>query len=67
MLFPILFLIFASFSVRDYLPQEKAKINLLTVAVVMGGLIFVSFVIQYFVSEKWRQQMSKTFGLFKNK
>jgi O-antigen/teichoic acid export membrane protein len=67
MLFPVFFLIFASFSVRDYLPQEKAKINLLTVAVVMGGLIFVSFVIQYFVSEKWRQQISKTFGLFKNK
>jgi O-antigen/teichoic acid export membrane protein len=67
MLFPLLFLIVASFLVRDYLPQEKSKINLLTVAVVMGGLIVVSFVIQYFASEKWRQQMSKTLGLFENK
>ena len=67
MLLPILFLISASFSVRGYLPQEKSKINLLTVAVVMGGLILVSFVIQYFASEKWRQQMSKIAGLFKNK
>ena len=67
MLFPVLFLILASFSVRDSLPQEKSKMNLLIVAVVMGGLILVSFVIQYFTSEKWRQQMSKTLGLFKNK
>ncbi|MFV8372652.1 polysaccharide biosynthesis protein [Flavobacterium sp. LB2P74] len=67
MLFPILFLISTSFLVRGYLPQEKSKINLLIVAAVMGGLILVSFVIQYFVSEKWRQQMSKTMGLFKNK
>lgn len=67
MLFPVLFLIFASFLVRGYLPQEKSKINLLIVAVVMGGLIVVSFVIQYFASEKWRLQISKTLGLFKNK
>lgn len=67
MLFPVLFLIFASFSVRGYLPEEKSKMNLLIVAIVMGGFIVVSFVIQYFASEKWRQQMSKTLGLFKNK
>nr|WP_315174770.1 polysaccharide biosynthesis protein [uncultured Flavobacterium sp.] len=67
MFFPILFLIFASFSIRGYLPEEKSKMNLLTVAVVMGGLILVAFVMQYFASEKWRQQMSKTLGLFNNK
>ena len=67
MLFPMLFLIFASFLIRGYLPEEKSKINLLIVAIVIGGLIVVSFVIQYFASEKWRQQMSKTLGLFKNK
>jgi O-antigen/teichoic acid export membrane protein len=66
MLFPILFLIFAAYLIRDYLPEEKSKINLLTVAVVMGGLIVVSFVIQYFASEKWRQQIIKTLGSFKN-
>lgn len=65
MLFPILFLILAAFSIRDYLPEEKAKINLLIVAIVMGGLIVVSFIIQYFVSEKWRQQMSKVVESFK--
>jgi O-antigen/teichoic acid export membrane protein len=65
MLFPLLFLIFASFLVRGYLPLEKSKINLLIVAVVMGGLILISFVIQFFASEKWRQQMSKTVGLLK--
>lgn len=65
MLFPVLFLILAAFSIRDYLPEEKAKINLLIVAIVMGGLIVVSFIIQYFVSEKWRQQMSKVVESFK--
>lgn len=67
MTLPVLFLISASFSVRGYLPQEKSKINLLIVAVVMGGLIFVSFVIQYFTSGIWRQQMRKTLELLKNK
>lgn len=65
MLFPVLFLILAAFSIRDYLPEEKAKINLLIVAIVMGGLIVVSFIIQYFVSKKWRQQMSKVVESFK--
>ncbi|WP_131667053.1 MATE family efflux transporter [Chryseobacterium taiwanense] len=66
MFFPLLFLIFGSFLVRDYLPLEQSKINLVIVAVVMGGLIVISFVIQYFASEKWRQQMTKTLGLFKS-
>lgn len=66
MFFPLLFLIFGSLMVIDYLSLEKSKINLMIVAIVMGGLITVSFVIQYFVSEKWRQQISKTIGLFKN-
>ena len=60
MLLPLLFLIIASFSVRGYLPLEKSKLNLLIVAIVMGGLIFISFVIQYFASNSWRQQISKT-------
>lgn len=66
MLLPLLFLIFSSFLVRGYLPQEKSKINLLIVAIVMGGLILFSFVIQYFASKKWRQQISTTIGVFKN-
>ena len=67
MLIPFLFLIFVSFFVRDYLPDEKSKINLLSVAAVMSVVLVASFVIQYFVSESWRQQVSKTLGLFKNK
>lgn len=67
MLLPILFLILTSFAIRDYLPHEKSKINLLIVAIVMGGLIVVSFIIQYFASEKLRQQMGKNLALFKNK
>ncbi len=65
MLFPVLFLIFSSFWVRGYLPEEKSKINLLIVAIVMGGLIVVSFVIQYFASEKWRSQVKKILKLKK--
>jgi O-antigen/teichoic acid export membrane protein len=67
MLLPILFLILASFGVRDYLPEEKSKMNLLVVAVVMGVLLTISFIIQYFASENWRQQMNKTVGQFRNK
>lgn len=67
MFFPVLFLVPLSYLIRNYLPQEKSKINLLIVAVVMCGLMFFSFVIQYFTSRKWRLQINKTVGLFKNK
>ena len=67
MLFPILVLILGSFIVRSYLPQEKSKINLIIVAITIGVLIIVSFVIQYFVSVNWREQMNKTIRQFSNK
>lgn len=67
MLFPLLFLIFASYYLTSFLPQEKSKLNLLIVASVMGVLIFFSFIIQYFVSENWRNQVSKSLALLKNK
>lgn len=66
MVFPVIFLISISYLIRDYLPLEKAKINLLTVAVIICGLIFFSFIIQYYTSKKWRNQINKTLGLFKN-
>lgn len=59
MLVPILFLIFASFLVRDYLPLEKSKLNLMLVAVIMGIVIVLSFAIQYFVSDNLRGQINK--------
>lgn len=65
MLFPLLFLILGSFLVRDYLPMEQSKINLMIVAAAMGGLLVISFVIQYFTSQNWRQQVTKTLRLFK--
>ena len=66
MFLPFTFFIVISYLVRDYLPQEKSKINLLIVAAVMCALIFFSLVIQYFTSIKWRQQIKKTIGIFKN-
>ncbi len=62
MFFSVLFLIVTSFVIRGYLPLEKTKMNLLIVAVVMVGLIFGSFVVHYFVSEKWRQQLLRVLG-----
>jgi O-antigen/teichoic acid export membrane protein len=67
MLLPLLFLIFASFAVRDYLPQEKSKLNLFIVAVIMGVLITISFVIQYIASVNWRQQINKTVWQLRSK
>lgn len=66
MFFPILFLILTSFLIRDYLPQEKSKIGLLIVAITMGGLIFLSFAVQYLVSDKWKFQLNKVIGLSKS-
>jgi O-antigen/teichoic acid export membrane protein len=65
MFFSVLFLITACYLIRDYLPQEKSKMNLLAVAFVMGVFLSISFVIQYFVSEKWREQINKIQGVFK--
>lgn len=59
MFFPLLFLIISSFLIEDYLPHEKSKINLLIVAISVGFLIFCSFIIQYFVSENFRNQIKK--------
>jgi len=58
-LFPILFIIISSFLIRDLLPCQKSKINLLIVAISAGCLIVGSFIFQYFLSAKWRNQISK--------
>ncbi|MGG7035227.1 MAG: lipopolysaccharide biosynthesis protein [Flavobacterium sp.] len=67
MLLPILFLFFASITLREYLPIEKSKSNLLLVAMAGGCLILISFVIQYFVSKIWRSQMNKMIDLLRKK
>jgi len=63
---PVLFLIISGTLVSSFLPNSKSKFNLLVVAVVISTLVWISFVIQYFVSDSWRQQVNKTLGLFKN-
>jgi O-antigen/teichoic acid export membrane protein len=67
MLFPLIFLIGVAFSILNFLPNEKSKANLLTVAFLTGVIILCSFIIQYFVSENWRNQISKAFVLLRNK
>jgi O-antigen/teichoic acid export membrane protein len=64
MILPILFLLLSFFLVKEYLPHEKSKINLLVVGFVMGLLICISFIIQYLVSEDWRKQINSTISQF---
>jgi hypothetical protein len=59
MVLPIIFLIVACLFLRNYLPLEKSKINLLIVATIMGGVIAISFVIQFFASLNFRVQIFK--------
>lgn len=56
---PVTFLIFLGLIAVDYLPIDKTKLNLLTVAVTTGVLIFISFVVLYLSSKKWRENFSK--------
>ena len=65
MLFPILFVIITSFLIRDYLPHVKSKLNLLIVASVALFIIFGSFILQYFLSAKWRDQFSNIVKVYK--
>lgn len=63
MFLPILFLILTSFVIKDYLPQEKSKTNLLIVALTIGCLIVFSFVIQVLISKNFKFQLFKTLSL----
>ncbi|CAM4083190.1 lipopolysaccharide biosynthesis protein [Flavobacterium sinopsychrotolerans] len=63
MLLPIFFLISVLFTIRDFLPKEKSKINLLIVAIAAGFFIVITFIIQYFSSENWRNQVKKILKL----
>ncbi|MCD0473665.1 lipopolysaccharide biosynthesis protein [Flavobacterium sp. EDS] len=66
MLVPICFVIITCLSINDFLPHQKAKLNLAIVACVAGALIIISFGIQYMFSNKWRVQVSKIIRSFKN-
>ena len=59
MILPVGFVITSCLLVRDFLPLDKSKINLLFVAIVAGFLILISFCIQYFFSDNWKIQITK--------
>lgn len=58
MLFPLLFLIGASYVVINHLPVEKSKINLLIVATTAIFMMSIAFVIQYLGSPKMRNMLN---------
>lgn len=62
---PILFLIFTSFLISDYLPIEKSKINLLTAATSTGLMIISSFLLVYFSSSYFKSQLKNILTLIK--
>lgn len=59
MILPVGFVITSCLLVRDFLPLDKSKINLLFVAFVAGFLILISFCIQYLFSDNWKIQITK--------
>lgn len=60
MLFAGSFLIISALYIRQFLPQDKSKTNLLLIAFVMICLVLTSFIIQYFTSNSWKQQILKS-------
>lgn len=59
MILPIVFVVISCLMIRDFLPTDKSKLNLLLVAFAAGLLILISFGIQYFFSENWKIQITK--------
>jgi len=64
-LFPIIFIIITTFIIRDFLPCEKSKLNLLIVAGTTGICIIGAFIIQYLVSPKIRKVAGVLINYFK--
>lgn len=58
-LLPTIFIIVTAIIIKDFLPCEKSKLNLLIVTTSAGCLILVSFVLQYFSSIRIRKYTSK--------
>jgi O-antigen/teichoic acid export membrane protein len=67
MLVPIILVIISSLLIRNILPCEKSKINLLIVAISAGCLILISLILQYFLYLPWRIQLDKTLKIIQNK
>jgi peptidoglycan biosynthesis protein MviN/MurJ (putative lipid II flippase) len=64
-LIPLAFMILFAFLVHDFLPNEKSKINLLTVSSVTGTMILAAISLMYFTSAYFRNQLNKVFLLVK--
>jgi len=57
---PIFFIVISATLIRNFLPCEKSKYNLVIVGMAAGGVIIISFVIQYFSSCKIRAYIRNT-------
>jgi len=62
---PIIFLIFTTLLIRDFIPCEKSKLNLLIVAGTIVTCIIGAFIIQYSVSSKIRNIVSILINYFR--
>jgi O-antigen/teichoic acid export membrane protein len=52
-----IFLIATSFFIRNYLPNEKSKINLIIVTCAISFIIVISFIIQFITSNTWKKKV----------
>lgn len=52
---PTIFLIVTALIIKDYLPCDKSKLNLLIVTTISGSLILITFILQYFSSPRIRK------------
>ncbi|MES2590492.1 MAG: polysaccharide biosynthesis protein [Bacteroidota bacterium] len=55
LLLPVLFLVIVSFFVKNFVPYEKSKLNVLIIAMLTGGCIIGTFFIQYVSSAEIRK------------
>ncbi|PKH50424.1 polysaccharide biosynthesis protein [Tenacibaculum sp. Bg11-29] len=60
MFLSLLFLIISAILIKNYLPFEKNKINLLIVMLSIGVIVVGAFIIHYLSSNNWRSQVLKT-------
>jgi len=62
---PVLFILTATYFLRDSLPMEKSKYNILVVAICGGCIILFSILIQYALSKSWRFQLKAIYNSIK--
>ncbi len=65
-LIPILFLVFTTFLISDYLPIEKSKINLLIAAATTILMIMSAFLLVYLSSSDFKNQVKNILAMRKS-